>query len=169
MSTPPGTRMLVLGRITGVYGLRGWVKVFSETDPRENILAYSPWYLGESAAPRRVAEGQRHGKILVARLTGCDDRDQAAALVGQSIAVRRDQLPPPNEDELYWADLEGLSVETLDGTALGRVDRLFSTAANDVLVVRGERERLLPFIWEQVVREVDFERGLIRVDWDPEF
>jgi 16S rRNA processing protein RimM len=169
MADPPGTRMLVLGRIAGVYGLRGWVKVFSETDPRENILRYSPWYLGEAQAPRAVSEGRRHGKAVIARLAGCEDRDQAAALVGKAIAVPREQLPPPTEDELYWADLEGLAVETLDGTPLGRVDHLFATPANDVLVVAGERERLLPFLWEQVVREVDFERGLIRVDWDPDF
>ena len=77
--------------------------------------------------------------------------------------------PSARADEFYWADLEGLSVETLDGTALGRVERLFSTAANDVLVVKGERERLLPFVWDQVVQDVDLELGRIRVDWDPEF
>jgi 16S rRNA processing protein RimM len=161
--------MLVVGRISGVYGVRGWVKVFSETDPRENILAYRPWYLGESGRPRKVAEGRRHGKGLVARLEGCEDRDQAAALVAQEIAVRRDQLPPTRGDEFYWADLEGLAVITLDGIHIGRVDRLFATAANDVLVVKGDRERLLPFVWGQVVREVDFELGQMRVDWDPDF
>jgi len=161
--------MLVLGRISGVHGVRGWVKVFSETDPRDNILTYSPWYLGASQTACKVATGRLQGKGLVARIEGCEDRDQAADLVGQEIAVRRDQLPPPRADEFYWADLEGLNVETLDGTLLGRVDRLFSTAANDVLVVKAERERLLPFVWGQVVKEVDFELGRMRVDWDPEF
>ena len=162
-------RMLVLGRISGVYGVRGWVKVFSETDPLGNILIYKPWYLGESRRLCKVAEGRRHGKGLVVRIEGCDDRDQAAALVGLEIAVTRDQLPPPGADEFYWADLEGLSVETLDGTPLGRIDHLFATAANDVLVVKGDRERLLPFIWGQVVRDVDFESGRMWVDWDPDF
>jgi len=161
--------MLVLGRITGVYGVHGWVKVFSETTPRENILSYSPWYLGETGIPKTVAEGRRQGKLVIARLSGCEDRDQAAALIGLDIGIRRDQLPPPQADEIYWADLEGLAVETLEGVQLGQVDHLLSTAANDVLVVRGERERLLPFLWERVIREVDLERGLIRVDWDPEF
>jgi len=161
--------MLVLGRISGVHGVRGWVKVFSETEPRDNILTYSPWYLGASQAAYKVAAGRLQGKGLVARIEGCEDRDQAADLVGQEIAVRRDQLPPPRADEFYWADLEGLTVETLGGTLLGRVDRLFSTVANDVLVVKAERERLLPFVWGQVVKEVDFELGRMRVDWDPEF
>jgi len=159
--------MVVLGRITGVYGVRGWVRIFSDTEPRENILRYSPWYV--DGEPRKVAEGRRHGKGLVARLQGCDDRDQAAALVGREIAIRRDQLPPPSADEFYWADLEGLRVETLDGVALGEVSHLFATGANDVLVVRGERERLLPFVWGPVIADVDFGAGLIRVDWDPEF
>lgn len=147
--------------------MRGWVKVFSETEPRENILGYSPWYLGEDPVPRAVAEGRCHGKGVVARLNGCEDRDQAAALVGLAIAIRRDQLPPPQPDEFYWADLEGLEVQTMDGVALGRVDHLFSTPANDVVVVIGDRERLLPFLWDSVIREVDIERGLMRVDWDP--
>lgn len=165
----PDAQRLVLGHIDGVYGVRGWVKVFSETEPREGILRYSPWLLGTSDAPRRVAEGRAHGKGVVARLEGCDDRDQAALLVGQEIAVTRDRLPPPRADEFYWIDLEGLAVETLDGVPLGRVSHLFSTGANDVLVVVGERERLLPFTWEAVVRSVDFERRLIQVDWDPDF
>ena len=169
MEPRTGSRMLVIGRISGLYGVRGWVKVFSETDPRDNILNYQPWYLGASRDPRRLAEGKRHGKGLVVRLESCEDRDQAAALVGQEVAVRRDQLPPPAPDEFYWADLEGLSVETLDGVGLGWVERLIPTAANDVLVVAGDRERLLPFVWDQVVRDVDFELGRIRVDWDPEF
>lgn len=168
MAVSPGSRRLVLGRIAGVFGVRGWIKVFSETEPRENILSYSPWYLGEDPTPRTIAEGRCHGQGVIARLSGCDDRDQAAALVGLAISVRRDQLPPPQPDELYWADLEGLEVETLEGIALGRVDHLFRTPANDVVVVKGDRERLLPFLWDRVIREVDFERGLMRVDWDPE-
>ena len=161
--------MLIVGRVTGVYGLRGWVKVFSETEPRENILRYSPWYLGPSGTERAVAEGKRHGKSIIARLQGCEDRDTAAALIGAVIALRRAQMPPPGANEFYWADLEGLTVETLEGRELGRVDRLFSTAANDVVVVKGERERLIPFLWDDVIRDVDFERGVMRVDWDPEF
>ncbi|MGA7982258.1 MAG: ribosome maturation factor RimM [Chromatiaceae bacterium] len=170
-ATVPGDeqRMVVLGRIVGLYGVRGWVKVFSETEPRQNILGYSPWYLGQLREPLEVVEGKFHGKGLVARLARCEDRDHAAALVGLEIAVRRDQLPPASAEEFYWADLEGLTVETLNGESLGRVDHIFSTAANDVLVLKGTRERLLPFIWDSVVKEVDFERGSIRVDWDPGF
>jgi 16S rRNA processing protein RimM len=135
----------------------------------ENILAYSPWFLGDGGKPRGVAEGRRHGKGLIARIDGCEDRDQAAALVGMQIAIGRDRLPPPSEDEFYWADLEGLTVKTLDGVELGVIDHLFSTPGNDVLVVKGERERLIPFLWDRVIRDVDLDRRLVRVDWDPDF
>lgn len=173
MALEPGRRV-VLGRIVGVYGVRGWVKVFSETDPREGILGYSPWMLGAGGVERKVTEGRRHGKGIVVHLAGCDDRDAAMALIDQEIAVTRDRLPPPSEDEFYWTDLEGLEVWTIaaDGqepARLGVVDHLFSTGVNDVLVVKGEREHLLPFAWNQVIRSVDFEQGRVDVDWDPAF
>jgi len=163
--------MVPLGRIAGVFGVRGWVKVHSDTEPRDNILSYSPWYLqqGGDWEPRKLLDGRRQGKGLVARLQGCADRDQAAALMGCLIAVPRDWLPALDPDEYYWSDLEGLRVVTATGAELGRVSQLFATGANDVLVVRGERERLLPFVWNRVILEVDLEGGLIRVDWDPDF
>lgn len=162
-------RWVVLGRISGVYGVRGWLKVFSETEPREGILGYSRWLIGAGREPRRVLEGRRHGKGVVVRLEGCTDRDQAVLLVGAEIAVSRDDLPPASADELYWADLEGLAVVTIEGLALGTVDHLFSTGVNDVLVVAGDRERLIPFAWDDVIRAVDLEAGRIEVDWDPDF
>jgi 16S rRNA processing protein RimM len=169
MIEQPQPRMVVLGRIAGVYGVRGWVHVHSETDPIENILRYRPWHVGASGACFEPAEGRRHGKGLVARLAGCDGRDMAAALVGAEIAVPRDRLPPPRADEFYWFDLEGLEVQTTEGKGLGRIDHLFATGANDVMCVKGERERLIPFVWEQVVKGVDFALGRVLVDWDPDF
>lgn len=162
-------KRVVLGRIAGVYGVRGWVRVFSETNPRETVLDYSPWLLGPDSRPYAVIEGRRHGKGVVARLAGCDDRDQAAALVDQEVAVDRGRLPRPSPDEVYWTDLEGLQVWTRAGVYLGVVDHLFSTGVNDVLVVSGERERLLPFAWGDVIRSVDLDLGRIEVDWDPDF
>lgn len=162
-----GPKAVVLGRIGGVFGVLGWVKVYSETNPIENIFGYSPWLIEGQA--RQVVEWRRHGKGMVARLEGFDDRDRARALVGKAISIRRDQLPPPSADEYYWTDLEGLEVETRDGVRLGRVSHLMETGANDVLVVRGERERLLPFVWGQCVLEIDLDRGRLRVDWDPDF
>lgn len=164
---PDARRRVELGRIGAPHGVRGWVRVISDTDPPENILRYRPWLVGDKAT--RVAEGRRHGRTLIARLEGCEARDDAEALTGRPIAVYRDQLPPPRADEFYWVDLQGLGVQTLAGDDLGQVSRLFPTGANDVLVVQGERERLLPFIWDQVIKEVDFDRRRILVDWDPAF
>jgi len=160
-------RRVELGRIGAPHGVLGWVRVFSDTEPPENILRYRPWLVDDVEAV--VLEGRRQGKAVIARLKGCEDRDAAAALSGRRIAVYRDQLPPPRADEFYWVDLEGLDVETLAGLRLGQVSHLFATGANDVLVVQGERERLLPFVWEQVVKDVDFGGRRILVDWDPDF
>ncbi|HSH28449.1 MAG TPA: ribosome maturation factor RimM [Thiohalobacter sp.] len=162
---------VVLGRVSGLFGVRGWVKVYSHTEPRENIASYRRWYLQREGDwhPVRVEQGRRHGKGVVVKLAGVEDRDRAAALIGCDIAIDRDQLPPLPPGEYYWTDLEGLRVVTLEGTELGRVSHLFATGANDVMVVTGERERLLPFVQPDIIRRVDPEQGLIEVDWDPEF
>ncbi len=163
-------RLVTLGRISGLHGVQGWLKVFSDTRPRENILTYSPWYLQRSRGWEKWTPetGRRQGKLVLVKLRGCNDRETARELMGADVAVRRSQLPV-TAGEFYWADLEGLRVVTTQDMDLGRVSHLFETGANDVLVVRGERERLLPWIWEQVIQEVDLEQGWIRVDWDPEF
>lgn len=163
-------RQVVLGRIAGVYGVRGWVKVISHTAPPANLLDYPRWMLrqGEETQPFSLEEGRPHGKGLVAKLQGCNDRDQAALLVGREIAVDRDELPAAGPDEYYWTDLEGLRVVNREGIDLGRVDHLFATGANDVMVVQGERERMLPFI-AAVVLGVDLSQGLVTVDWDADF
>jgi len=162
---------VVLGRISGLFGVRGWVKVYSYTEPRENIAGYHDWYLQCDGdwRPARVEQGRRHGKGVVVKLAGIEDRDRAAGLIDCDIAVDRDQLPPLPPGEYYWTDLEGLRVVTLEGTELGRVSHLFATGANDVMVVEGERERLLPFVQPDIIRRVDPEQGLIEVDWDPDF
>lgn len=163
-------RMVVLGRIVGLFGVRGWVKVYSETSPPDNILEYRTWLLrdGDQLVAHKLEQGQAHGKGVVARLAGCNDRDQAALLVGRTIEVPRSELPPPEADEYYWTDLEGLQVATLEGVELGSVDHLFETGSNDVLVVQGDRERLIPFT-AAVIQEVDMAGRRIVVDWDPEF
>ncbi|MCW8920741.1 MAG: ribosome maturation factor RimM [Sedimenticola sp.] len=160
----------ILGRVSGLFGVRGWIKVFSHTSPKENILNYSSWFLLRDGQWQeyKLKQGKLQGKGIVALLDGINDRDQAAELSGSDIAVRRDQLPEISPDEYYWSDLEGRRVITLEGVELGRVDYLFETGANDVLVVKGETVRLLPFI-DQVIKEVDLDGDQITVDWDPDF
>ena len=165
------SRRVVLGKIAAPFGVKGWVKVQSWTEPREKIIEYRNWLLELKGGLRegQVVEGQLHGKSVIARLDGITDRDQAAALAGAKIAVRREQMAVLQPGEYYWADLVGLEVRLADGRALGRVSGLMATGANDVLVVKGERERLIPFIRGRVVKQVDLSAGLIYVDWDPEF
>ena len=160
---------IALGYISAVHGIKGWVKVSSWTRPMEAILQYQPWLLGEDRKPVTIVDGRKQGKGIAALLPGFENREQAVSLVGLQIFVGRDQLPETDEDEYYWSDLEGLEVKTTNGELLGRVERLMETGANDVLVIRGNREHLVPFIQGQYVTRVDLEDGTIEVDWDPEF
>ena len=163
--------LLVMGRIASPFGVKGWLRVNAFTAEPDNLLDYSPWYLhlkGEWQAVVPLA-GRHHGKGLVVQLKECHDRDAAAALTGTDIGIYRSQLPPVEADEYYWSDLIGLQVITRGERLLGVVDQLFETGANDVMVVKGEQEYLVPFITGQVVESVDLETRIIRVDWDPDF
>lgn len=154
-----------------MWGVEGWVKIHSYTRNRADIFDYGQWLVGPVERPRRLAleSGRTHGRGgLFAKLAGVDDREAAAAEVGSLIQVSPEQLPALAEGEYFWHQLEGLAVENLEGTALGTVDHLFETGANDVLVVVGERERLIPYI-PGVIQEVDLDAGTMRVDWDEEF
>ena len=159
---------VILGRVTGLFGVKGWVKVHSYTEPRDAILNYGDWLLvrGDYSQAVRLAEGKRHGKAVIARFDGVEDRDEAASFVGDAIGVPRDQLPATGQGEYYWADLEGLQVVHRDGRKLGTVAYLLATGANDVMVVRGEKEILIPFVRDDVVKDVDIAAGIISVDWE---
>jgi len=145
--------------------------VFSFTDIRENILSYSPWLLKKDSETRLIAviDGKLQGKAVVAQLDGVNDRDRAASLMGWDIFISPDQLPKVAKGEYYWSDLIGLNVETDRGIQLGAVDSLLETGANDVLVVKGERERAIPFLQGKTIINIDLDAGKIIVDWDPDF
>lgn len=162
---------VVLGEVVGAHGVRGDVRVHSDTRPRENILDYPVWTLVLKGERRdyAVRNSRRQGKGLVATLEGISDRDSAMALRGCEIRVPRARLPTPEPGEYYWADLEGLEVVTAAGVQLGVVTGLLETGANDVLVVSGDRERLIPYVPDRHVLAVDLAAGRMQVDWDPEF
>jgi 16S rRNA processing protein RimM len=161
---------VVVGRVVGVYGVKGWIRIESHTRPREAIFEYSPWRLETEQGSRegRVVTGRIQGPGLVAQIDGIQDRDQARTLIGAQIVIAREQLPPAGPGEVYWTDLEGCRVVNREGIELGTVSHLFETGANDVLVVVGERERLIPYI-DSVVESVDLAQGIVRVDWDEDF
>jgi len=163
--------LVVVGRVAGLYGVRGWIKVISYTDPRKNILGYRPWHLERAGNIEQVdlAAGREQGKGLIAQVAGIEDRDTAAGLIGANILVNRELFAQTGSNEYYWRDLVGLQVATIEGVTLGVVDSLLETGANDVLVLQGERRRLIPFVVDDIVKRVDLDAGTIVVDWDPEF
>ena len=154
---------VVVGRVAGAYGVKGWVRIGSYTVPPENLLSYQPWLVDGN--PLQVLDVHTHGAGFVAQLRGVGDRDAAARLAGMQIAVPAAVLPVLDEDEFYWRDLIGLQVVNSAGEALGAVTGFLASGANDVMVVRDENvERLVPFA-RSVVQSVDRDSGCIVVDW----
>jgi len=167
----------VIGQITSVFGVKGWLKVYSYTDPKDGILNYRDWTLVHNGKriPARLEEGRRQGQGIVVRLKGIDDREVARSYCGADVVVSTEELPQLPEGEYYWHQLEGLDVFTTEGECLGKVHHLIETGSNDVLVVRAtdasidQRERLIPYLPDQVIRSVDLAGSRLVADWDPEF
>ncbi|MBV35904.1 MAG: ribosome maturation factor RimM [Rickettsiales bacterium] len=164
---------LVVGKLNGAYGIKGWVKVYSFTSPKENIFNYKPWYLKLNGEWQEIAivTGREQGKTLVAQLEGCDDRNQAEAYHGVEVAIDKSQLPELENGEYYWRDLIGLSVVNQAGEQFGQVKKLMETGANDVLVVKKPKggELLIPYVPDYSVINVDLEAGEILVDWESDY
>lgn len=175
METPtrqPAPRMILVGKVHGAFGVRGEVKLESFTEPRSAIFRYQPWTLRDARGVERACEGARGRetpKGVVATVPGIEDRDAAEAARGLEVWVPREALPPPKPGEYYWVDLEGLRVRNVEGVDFGVVSYLFDTGANDVLVAQGDRERMIPFVVPDYIHSVDFDAGVVTVDWDPEF
>lgn len=174
MSEP--TRRVTLGRVAGVFGIKGWVKVASNTRPAENILDYRRWWIGaEDGFESKLFDSKSQANGIVAQLSGRDgqpitDRDLAARMVGQNISVDHTELPPPPPGSYYWADLIGLDVVTKDHVALGRVTEVIENGAQDVLVMKdGEVERLIPFVKDAIIVSVDLATRRIVADWSPDY
>lgn len=167
--------MVVMGRIVAPYGVYGWLKVLPDTEALDGLFDYDTWWIGKQDNWREVniEQAKIHNDVLVVKLAGVDDRDQAFACKGLQVAVPRDALPTPDENEYYWSDLIGLAVKNQQEVDFGYVTDVFETGANDVLVVKsgkenGNVERLIPFI-DQVVLEVDITAKTMLVDWDADF
>jgi 16S rRNA processing protein RimM len=162
-----GSSRFVIGRINGVFGTRGWLKIYSYTRPRENVLTYTHWQLSQhnQSSSLAVLAHRQEGSGLVALLEGIHDRDKAVAHVGAEISVDRASLPDSAPGEYYWADLIGLEVVNKDGIILGKVLRLLATGANDVLVLDGPKERLIPYVQGHYVLNVDLDARRMTIDW----
>lgn len=164
---------LIVGKLNGASGIKGWVKVYSYTDPKENILNYSPWYLKLDGQWQKVSiiNGREQGKTVVAQLEGCNDRNTAESYRGVEIAIEESQLPQLEDGEYYWRDLIGLTVINLAGEELGTVKKMMETGANDVLVVKtaSKEELLIPYVPEYSVMKVDLDSKQITVDWELDY
>lgn len=168
---------LVVGRITSVYGVKGWVKLYSHTDPIEGIFKYSRWWLKTSKGwrPIELNQGRLQGRGLVTAVKGYSDRDQVKEICGSDVYIDAQELPKLDEGDYYWSQIEGLKVTTKEGIFLGEVKQLMETGANDVLVVRAcegshdREERLIPYVPDMYVLNINLEQQSMLVDWDPEF
>jgi len=161
---------LVMGRIAAPFGVKGWVKVQTFCEDPGTLMDFESWRVGRGEQQKQytVEAIQDHSNTLVAKLVGIDDRDAAYALRGQEISVAKNELPPPEENEFYWSDLIGLKAVNREGVELGRVDSLLETGAQDVLVIKGTREHLIPFV-AAFVGKVDVAGGTIEVDWGEDY
>jgi 16S rRNA processing protein RimM len=171
-------QQIILGKVGAVYGIKGWLKIHSFTGETDAILDYFPWSLklGNKTQTVEITDWRKHNKGLIVKVAGIDDRDEAQALVGSEILTSEAALPELSQDDFYWRDLIGMSVVTTQGYDLGVVSDMMETGANDVLVVKAnlndgfsKKERLIPYLFEQVIKSVSIENKQICVDWDPGF
>lgn len=160
--------MITVGKITGHYGVRGWVKVYSYTQPMENITSYTTWYVG--GKEYKGVKAKRHGKTIVAYFTGFDNREKSQQLLGAEVTIDSNDLDVLQDDDYYWHQLIGLSVQDSDGKHIGEVSSMFETGANDVMVVRVAEgdEVLIPYVRDQYVISVDLDTSTMVVDWELE-
>ncbi|MBS0350762.1 MAG: ribosome maturation factor RimM [Proteobacteria bacterium] len=165
-----GDSKIVVGEFGPSYGVQGWIKVNSFTEPAENILRYRPWQVHRNHRWLliEVTHSKQLTKNIIVKLAECDTPELAKTYTNHPIAIERNQLPNLSPEEYYWSDLAGLAVVNLQGVALGTVDYLFSTGSNDVLVVKGQRRHLIPYTTEAIIK-VDLTQKVLTVDWDADF
>jgi 16S rRNA processing protein RimM len=163
---------VAIGRFGGPFGVKGWIKVISFTQPAEQILSYLPWFFFKGGRKQEIKEvnAQLHGKNLILQLEQSQDRESAKTFTNLEIYIDRSQLPALSNEEYYWIDLVGLAVINKEAVELGRITSVFATGSNDVIVVRAEdgKERYIPYLTD-VVLEVNLDQKTVMVDWDADF
>ena len=163
-------KKLFVGKINGFFGVLGWVKIFSYTKPRKNILEYQPWYFldNETYKVIEITSGREQSKTIVAQVKGINNRDEALQLIGKDLYINKDRLPEIDNDAHYWHELTGFRVINKNEVDLGIVDYLVDTGSNHVLVTKGETEHWIPYI-EPFLVSVNKHKKVISVDWDENF
>lgn len=161
---------VVVAKVGRVHGIQGWVRINSFTEPPENVLNYKDWWIlhhNQWQLLEKQASKIQNQEILI-KIKNCNNREQAQFYTNDLIAVPRESLPLLSSEEYYWSDLIGMRVMNEQKIDLGIVDHLFSTGSNDVLVLTGEKERLIPYT-EDAIKQIDLQNKIITVDWDSEF
>lgn len=154
---------ILIGKVSGCFGVQGWLKIFSYCEPRENITSYDTWIVNDIVFDS--IDSKRNGKLIVAKLKGVDDKDTALTLIGQKIEINKEQLHKLDDDQFYWHDLTGLEVTNKQGVLFGTIKSLLETGAHDVVIINGDRERIIPYIMGQTILEVNLEKNSMLVDW----
>ena len=154
---------ILIGKVSGCFGVKGWLKVFSYTDPRDNITTYANWIV--NGVVFKAVESKQNGKLIVAKLNGIDDKETAFMLIGQKIEIEKEQLHSLNQGEYYWHDLIGIEVTNKQGVKFGTIKSLLETGAHDVVIIQGERERIIPYIMDKTILEINIEKNSMLVDW----
>ena len=171
---------IILGKVSGFFGVRGWVKLYSYTDPKSNILSYKSLYIKLQGQWQKATldDGRLHGKGVIGHFSGYDTREAVSDMLGAELAIERSQLKPLGSNEYYWHDLIGLQAINVQEHVLGRVVKIIETAAHDVLVIQPERQNetnamadqiLIPYVLDQYVLKIEPGKGKILVDWQPEW
>ncbi len=162
---------IIVGKINGFHGVKGFIKVFSESRPREGILDYSRFFMKRQGDWKilEVEVGQKHSKHILLKFKGYDSRDAVEPLLGTELFIERADMPELEDGSVYWTDLYGLKVINHDNVELGIIDDIFETGANDVIAVKSAKgEILIPFSLEYIIMEINLEEGYVQVDWDEE-
>ena len=165
-------KKIYLGKITGVHGIKGWLKIQSFSSPPENILNYPSWIITNKGEEDfySIEQGRKQNNKIVVKLEKIDDRNTAESLINSKIQILRSDLPKLSNENYYWSDLVGLSVLNSEETVIGKIESLIETGANDVMVIitlKDERV-LVPFVMHEIIKEVNVELNYIKIDWSIE-
>jgi len=160
--------LVILGKVIGHFGVRGWVKIFSYTKPKQAILEYKEISLKDEQQWKsiEIEEGKVHGKNILIKIKDIENHEGAEQFLGKYLGVSRENFPQLPDGHYYWADLVGMEVKDLTGNKIGNISYMLETGANDVMVIENENEILIPFLIDRVVKSVDLKLNKIVVDWD---
>ena len=162
-------KKVFIGKVTGVHGIKGWLKIQSFSSPPENILNYPSWIIANQGLEDfyLIEQGKKLNNKIIVKLEKIDDRTTAEFLINSKIQILRSDLPKLTNESYYWSDLEGLNVLNSEDNMIGKIESLIETGANDVMVINRSKNKrvLIPFVMHEIIKEVNIELNFVKVDW----